>query len=61
MGGFILHRKISDFKNKKIKNVKCVRVVDSKTLNIELESGYVIKLRSTPTDYGYDSYIYIEK
>ena len=54
-------RNIGDVKNKKIKNVKYVRIIDNNTIHIELQSGYVITLKSSPTDYGYSSVMYIEE
>jgi hypothetical protein len=53
-------RRIDKVKNKKMKNVETVEVVDKKRLRITFKNGQEIVVISCPEDYGYDSGIYIE-
>lgn len=54
-------RRIDDAKNKKMKNVKEVVVLDKKRIQIIFHNNQSITLISRCEDYGYDSGIYIEK
>lgn len=54
-------RRIDQIKNKKMKNVKYVKVIDKKRLEIMFITGVKIIVKAEPEDYGYDSGIYIEE
>jgi len=54
-------RRIDQIKNKKMKNVKFVQVIDKKRLKITFNSGVEIVVKAQAEDYGYDSGIYIEQ
>lgn len=54
-------RRIDEVKNKKIKNVKYVEVLDKKRIKIVFLNNQEIILVSKPEDYGYDTGIYLEK
>ena len=54
-------RRIDEVKNRKMKNVKFVQVVDKSRLRIVFNNGQEITVKSCAEDYGYDSGIYIEK
>lgn len=54
-------RRIDEVKNKKMKNVKYIKVVDKKRMQVVFNNGMEIILKAQSEDYGYDSGIYIEK
>ena len=54
-------RRIDEIKNKKMKNIKHVQVIDKKRLKIVFNSGVSIVVAAQSEDYGYDSGIYIEQ
>lgn len=54
-------RRIDEVKNKKMKNVKFVEVVDKKRIRIVFTNNQEIILKAECEDYGYDTGIYIEK
>jgi hypothetical protein len=55
-------RRIDQVKNKKIRNIKYIEILDKNSLKIVFKNiSQEIILRGSPTDYGYDSVIYIEK
>lgn len=54
-------RRIDEVKNRKMKNVKDVRVLDKKRIQITFINGQDIILCAKSEDYGYDSGMYFEK
>lgn len=54
-------RRIDEVKNKKMKNVKCINILDKKRIQIIFNNGQEITLVAQSEDYGYDQGIYIEK
>ena len=54
-------RRIDDVKNRKMKNVKSVEVLDKKRVLIKFHNNHEIILKACCEDYGYDSGIYIEE
>lgn len=54
-------RRIDEVKNKKMKNIKLIEVVDKKRIRIIFINNQEIVLKASCEDYGYDSGIYIEK
>jgi hypothetical protein len=60
-GDVELLRRIDEVKNKRMKNVRMVEVLDKKRIRIVFENNDDIILKSQTEDYGYDSGIYIEK
>lgn len=54
-------RRIDEVKNKKMKNVKFVQIVDKKRLRIVFNNNQEIVVRACSEDYGYDAGIYIEQ
>ena len=54
-------RRIDNVKNKKMKNIKSILILDKKRIKITFNNNQEIILRSSPEDYGYDSAIYIEQ
>lgn len=54
-------RRIDQVKNKKMKNIKFIEVVDKKRLKVVFHNNQEIVLLSQSEDYGYDSGLYIEQ
>jgi hypothetical protein len=54
-------RRIDEVKNKKMKNVKFVKVIDKKRIKVVFNNNQEIILKANCEDYGYDSGLYIEK
>lgn len=54
-------RRIDQVKNKKMKNVQSVEILDKKRIKIVFKNNQEIILISNSEDYGYDSGIYFEK
>jgi hypothetical protein len=54
-------RRIDNVKNKKMKNIKSILILDKKRIKITFNNNQEIILRSSVEDYGYDSAIYIEQ
>ena len=54
-------RRIDQVKNRKMKNVKNVEVLDKKRIRITFNNDAQIVLKAESEDYGYDSGIYIEQ
>ncbi|MED3440287.1 hypothetical protein P4393_12550 [Bacillus subtilis] len=54
-------RRVDTVKNKKMKNVKFIEVLDKKRLRVVFRSNEEIVVAAHATDYGYDSAIYIEE
>jgi len=54
-------RQINEVKNKTMKGVSKVKVLDGKSIQIYFKNGEDIILESKPLDYGYDSGIFITK
>lgn len=56
-----MRRRIDEVKNRKMKNVKLVEVVDKKRIKIVFNNNQEITLKAECEDYGYDSGIYVEQ
>lgn len=54
-------RRVDQVKNKKMKNVKFIEILDKKRLRVVFHNNLEIVLLSQAEDYGDDSGIYIEK
>lgn len=54
-------RQINDVKNKTMKDVLKVKILNGKSIQIFFKNGQDIILESKPLDYGYDSGIFIIK
>ena len=54
-------RRIDKVKNRKMKNVKRVEILDKKRIKISFHNNDEIVLMANVEDYGYDVGIYIEK
>lgn len=54
-------RRIDTVKNKKMKNVKHVQVLDKKRIKIVFNNGEEIVVKALGEDYGSDCGIYIEQ
>ena len=54
-------RRIDEVKNKKMKNIKSILILDKKRIKITFNNNQEIVLCSEVEDYGYDSAIYMEK
>jgi hypothetical protein len=54
-------RRIDEVKNKKMKNVKQIEIIDKKRIRIIFNNNAEIVLIAEAEDYGYDSGMYIEK
>jgi hypothetical protein len=54
-------RRIDEVKNKKMKNIKFVEVLDKKSVRIVFNNNDEIVLKACAEDYGYDSGMYIEQ
>lgn len=54
-------RRIDNVKNKKMKNIKSILILDKKRIKITFNNNQEIILCSSVEDYGYDSAIYIEQ
>lgn len=54
-------RRIDEVKNKRIRNVKHVRILDSKRIEIKFHNGKTMVLMADSEDYGYGAGLYIEK
>lgn len=53
-------RRIDEVKNKKMKNIKLVEIIDKKRIKITFHNSQELTFISDIEDYGYDSGIYIE-
>lgn len=54
-------RRIDDVKNKTMKNVKFIKVLDEKRIQIVFKNNQEIILKAESDSYGYDAGIFIEK
>ena len=54
-------RRFDEVKNKKMKNIKSILILDKKRIKITFNNNQEIVLCSECEDYGYDSSIYMEK
>lgn len=54
-------RRIDDVKDKRIRNVRQVRVLDSKRIEMEFNDGKTMILVAESEEYGYNAGMYIEK
>lgn len=54
-------RRVDAVKNKKMKNVKFIEILDKKRLRVVFKNDEEIVVAAHVTDYGYDSAIYIEE
>ncbi|MCY8228768.1 hypothetical protein MOC30_14355 [Bacillus spizizenii] len=54
-------RRVDAVKNKKMKNVKFIEVLDKKRLRVVFKNDEEIVVVAHATDYGYDSAIYVEE
>lgn len=54
-------RRIDEVKNRKMKNIDEVEILDKMRMLIKFKNGQDIIITSRTEDYGYDSGIYIEK
>lgn len=54
-------RRIDEVTDKRIRNVRQVRVLDSRRIEIEFNDGKTMILMAEPEEYGYNAGMYIEK
>lgn len=54
-------RRIDQVKNRKMKNVQFVEILDKRRLRIAFQNNEEIILEANTEEYGYDCGIYIEK
>lgn len=54
-------RRIDEVKNKKIKNVKSVKILSKRRIELVFSNGQSIVLIARSEEWGYESGIYIEK
>ncbi|MED1125462.1 hypothetical protein [Bacillus atrophaeus] len=54
-------RRVDAVKNKKMKNIKFIEIIDKKRLRIAFRNDEEIVVAAHATDFGYDSAIYIEE
>ena len=54
-------RRIDKVKDKRIRNVKSMQILDKKRIKIEFNNGGHIILTAMTEEFGYDEGIYIEK
>jgi len=54
-------RRLDEVKDKRIRNVKEIKILDKKRIQIIFNNNEEIILCATSEDYGYDAGIYFEK